>query len=318
MTVDSEGAVDVAWEADVSLLTNPLVVRQLAFVVLGAGLMMVVLLGFIFIATGEFDAIVPMLQAALLTTAGFGLLLLLVTVLVFGGRIRVRFVIDEHGVLWETVDPRAVTANRFALLAGILARSPQAVGAGALARTRQRSMVSWSQVQGVEVDDRRRTLTLRDSWRPIMLVVCSPTTYPTVRALATHRVDASATGAGAPRRRWTPLRNALLRTVLVFVATWPLFALHASVWFDVDLLLPIVLLAFALATTWLIPLFGWVVLAAGAILAVQVAWVGVIDNSFRYPEEGALLVFTYLGLAYLAWFSWASLKGRIRPPLLED
>lgn len=318
MIVDPGRASEVAWETDVSLLTNPLIVRQLAFVVVGAGLIMALFLGFIFAATGEFDAIPPMLLAALLTTAGFGLLLLLITVVVFGGRMRVRFVVDERGVLWETVDRRAIRGSRLALLAGVLARSPQTAGAGALAAANQRTFVAWQDVRAVDVDQRRRTLTLRNSWRPTMLVVCTADVFADVRSRAETKVSAPAESEVAQPPRRVPLRNGLIRTVLVAAANAPLFALSSSIWFELDLLLPIIVLAFALATTWLIPLFGWVVLGCGVILAAQITWIGVIDGGYLPLEERVLLALTYLGLVYLAWFSWASLRGRLRPPLLED
>ncbi len=312
------GATELKWETDISLLTNPLIVRQLAFVALGSGLIMALLMSFIFAATGEFDAIPPMLLIALLTALGFGLLLLVITAVVFGGRMRVRFTVDERGVLWETVDRRAIGASRLALLAGVLARNPQVAGAGALAAARQREFVAWDDVRTVAVDARRRTLTLRNSWRPIMLVACTGAVFDEVRSRAEARATAAASD-GAPTRRTLPLRNGIVRTILLALAATPLFAMESSIWFDLDLLLPIVLLVFALATAWLIPLFGWVVLGCVLLLTAQVTWIWLVDEGGYLPtDERFLLGLAYVGMAFMAWFAWGSLRGRLRPPLMED
>ncbi len=306
-----------SWETNVSLLTNPLILRQFALVVVGAGLIMALLLSFIFAATGEFDAIPPILLVSLLTTLGFGALLLLITLAVFGGRMRVRFSLDERGALWETVDERAIRGSRLALLAGVLSRNPQAAGAGALAASRQTEFVRWRDLNAVDFDRRRSMITLRNSWRPVMLVVCDDEAFDQVRAYVESRVK-SAPRTSSPKVRRVPLRNGLVRTVLVAFAVTPLFVLSSPFRYDLDLLLPIVMLVFAFATVWLIPLFGWVVMGGAIVLAVQFAFIGLGDLRYLTGEELILFTLTYAGLAYLLWLSWGSLRGRLRPPLLED
>lgn len=310
----------LTWETNISLLTNPLVVRQLILVVVGSGLFMALLLSFVFGASGEFDMILPMLRISALVTAGLGVLVFLITVIVFGGRIRVRFTMNEEGVLWETVGKRAITGSRLAILTGVLARSPQVAGAGALAASRQREFVAWQDVAAAELDRRHSMITLRNSWRPIMLVVGVPESFDRVVAYAQSRVTAAAhrDAIPAPRPRSRPLWNGLGRTILVALAVAPLFALSGSYFFALDLLLPLILLMFALATVWLIPLFGWVVIGCAAILAIQLALGGLADFDYLYAEEQVALLLAYIGLGYLVWFSWGSLRGRIRPPLMEN
>jgi hypothetical protein len=302
-----------SWETDVSLFTNPLIVRQLALVVVGAGAVMALLLSFIFAATGEWDAIVPILEVAVVVTLGLAALMFLVALVVFGGRLRVRYRVDPAGVTWETIDRRAKRANRLAILAGILGRNPGVVGAGMLAQARSVEFVAWDDVRAAQVDVRRRTLTLRDAWRPLMLVVCDEASFEPLRA----RVAALIAARPATARRRSPLVPALARTLLIFLAHAPLFALASWSWYDLDLFLPIFSLAFALATAWLIPLFGYVMLPAVLLLAAQLLWAGPFSGAFRPdPDEVVLLTLALSGLAALAVFAWRAVRGRVLPPLL--
>lgn len=304
----------ISWEADIRLATNPLVVKQLMLVALGSGVLMAFLLTFILTTTGDFQDIPMMLLISLLAASGLGLLLLLVALVVFGNRIRIRFTVDDEGALWETVDKRARTLNRIAMVAGVLGRSPQAAGAGALAASREKEFVPWEDLSAIKRDERRRMITLRSSWRPVMMLVCLPSNYERVVRYVNERV-VPAPETAEPGRK--PLGKALLRTALVTLAAAPLFTL-SSYPFELDLLLPLILFMFALATVWLIPLFGYVVMGCAAILAVQVAWIGFAEFGYLYGYEQAAFFLTYAGLAYLAWLSWRSVRGRVRPPLMEE
>jgi hypothetical protein len=178
----------ITWEVSIPLLTNPLILRQMALVVFGAGLFMALLMSLILAARGEFEAIPPMLLISALTTAGLGLLMGLVTVVFFGGRVRVRFTVDEDGALWETIDRRAKAGSRLAMVAGLLAGSPQTAGAGALAAAREVTFVRWRDLAAVRTNERHRMITLRDSWHPLMMLVCLPENYDRVAAYVRRRL----------------------------------------------------------------------------------------------------------------------------------
>jgi hypothetical protein len=305
----------LSWEIDVPLITNPLVRRQLLLVAGGAGLMMALLMTFVFATTGEFDAIPMMWLISLLAAVGLGVLLFVVALVFFGNRVRVRFTLDEPGVLWETVDQRARTGSRLALLAGLLGASPQTAGAGALGIARETAYVRWEQVARVVSDPRHRMVILRGSWRPMMMVVCRPEDYDDVVAHAKRKVAPDSAAAGAPTWR-RPLARALLRTAIVALAAAPTFALSSTV-LDLDLLLPLITLGFALATVWLIPLFGWVVIGCVVLLMAQLTWLGIADFRYLYGAERALFFLAYLGLGLLAFLGRRALRGKLLPPLLE-
>ena len=303
----------LTWETDISLLTNPLVLKQMVLVVFGAGLLMAFLLSFILAVTGEFRDIPMMLLISLLTATGLGLLLCLVALLFFRNRTRVRFTVNSKGVLWESVDKRARTGSRLAIVAGILGRSPQVAGAGALAVSREQEFVRWQDISRVEHNKRRHMITLRNSWRPVMLLVCLPEHYHEVTAYIDDKIvpvsPVSRSGSG-------PLVKGLLRTLLVALAAAPTFIL-SSYPFELDIFLPLLMFLFALATVWLIPLFGWVVIGCAAVLAVQITWLSF--SQFRYLYDFELFAFflSYGGLAFLVWFSWGYLRGKILSALME-
>jgi hypothetical protein len=306
------------WETGISLLGNPLIRKQLGIVVLASGGFMAFLLSFIVAATGDFYQMPMMFKISFWTTAGLAALMAFVVLVFFGNRMRVRFTVDEAGALWETIDKRAITGNRLALLGAALARSPTAGGAATLAAARQREFVRWSDVALAEYDQRRSMITLRNSWRPIMLLVCTPENYDQIAAAVHSRIVPKSGGetpsAVGPRRH--PVLRGLGRTVLVTLAAAPLFILPGFL-YSLDLFLPLLTYLFALATVWLIPLFGWVVIVGAAILAVQLAVIGVEEFPYLWSEEQVVFLLAYVGLAVLVWFSWRSLRGKVVPPLLE-
>ncbi len=303
------------WESDITLLSNPLVVRQFFFVVVGSGLIMAFLLSFIFLVTGEFREIPVMLLISLITASGFGLLLVLVTLIFFRNRVRVRFTVNEDGALWETIDSRVLSANRLVILAGILGKSAQTSGAGALAMSRETEFVSWSDLAFARYNQRHRIVTLCNSWRPLMMLVCLPENYEEVSAYVKARVSA-APAVSKPNRK--PLRRAFFRSALISLAAAPLFTLSSSYYYDFDIFLPLLMFLFSLATAWLVPLFGWVVIGCAVIISIQLASLVFSGSLYFFPDEYILLFLTFAGLVYLAWFSWSSVRGKILPTLLED
>lgn len=310
----SDGHHDViSWETDIRLATNPLVLKQLMLVALGSGLFMAFLLTLILATTGEFRDIPMMLLISLLAAGGLGLLLLLVTLVLFGNRIRVRFTVNKEGALWETVDPRALRGSRLAMLAGVLGPSPQAVGAGSLAVSREKEFVQWSDLSAVQCDERRHTIVLRSSWRPVMMVICLPGNYEHVLRTVNQRV---APAPPASRAGWKPVGRALLGTAMTAAAAAPLFRLSAYP-FELDIFLPLVTFLFALATIWLVPLFGWVVMGCAGILAIQITRIGLSEFAWLYGYERLIFFLAYAGLTYLAWLSWRSVRGRLLPLLME-
>jgi anti-sigma regulatory factor (Ser/Thr protein kinase) len=101
---------------------------------------------------------------------------------------RVRYTIDNDGILWEIIDKRAKIGTRLTIAVGILSGSLKATGAGMTAASRQAEYVGWKKLSGVVYDTRRRMITLRNRRRTVMLVVCLPDNYDQVVAITKKKV----------------------------------------------------------------------------------------------------------------------------------
>jgi hypothetical protein len=186
-TTNREDAI--TWETRISLLRNPLVLRQTALVALGSGLLMALLMTVMAVARGEFGALPTLLLMSFGVALGLGLLMLGVMLVVFGGGYYVQFSVDEHGALWQTTDTRSRGASRWAILAGTLGGSPQVAGAGALALSRESIRVRWQDVSAVRTNSRHRMIVLRDRWHPVMMLVCLPENYARVARYVERQLD---------------------------------------------------------------------------------------------------------------------------------
>ena len=321
---------DMAWETDLPLFSRAMF-RQWTGAMLATLLVMALILTPIFAAQGEWDALPKLFAVLAACVAGLWLLGFAIMALVFRGRMRVRYTLSNRGVLYETVDRTAKGANRVAIIAGALARSPQVLGSGLIAKSRESEQVDWTQVARADYDTARHFVTLRNAWRGIMWMQCTPENFAEVtaqvkRALAANQANPA---ADSEATRPSPLPRYLLHSVLVLLASTSLFMLVEE--FDLDLFVPLLVMCFALATLWLIPLFGWMVLAG-------LGWVGFElflrltevrestlfrGRSYRTLDilsdnDWALLLLAGLGVAYLIWLSVAAIKGRLLSMLARD
>ncbi len=317
---------EIVWDVDFPLTNNPLVMKQFAMLLLFTGLFMFLLLSFIFVVTGEFSAIPVTFVITVICIGGIGLLMLLVMLIFFNNRIRVRFTMDRKGVLMETLDKRSKSSSRLAIILGVLARSPGAAGAGMLAVSREREFTDWKGLAEVTYNQRHRTIVLRNRWRPVQMVICTPENFETVAGFISQRVDISAAAQPAAAKK-NPVGKMLLRTFLIVLASAPVFALPFP--FELDLFVPLVMLLFALATVWLVPLLGWVVIACAIFLSVEILLIGLEEKvsifggtyqnySVLLFEDWLFLFLAFAGLVYLTVFSWRAIRGKVLPALMEE
>jgi hypothetical protein len=187
--------------------------------------------------------------------------------------------------------------------------------------------VSWDGAFRVDAVPRRRLLVFRNAWRPIMEVYCTPENYAAVEAFVRERMAQRRTAERVEPR--SPLPRYLLHTLLILVASF--FVLVAYDEFDLDVLVPMIMLAFALATLWLIPLFGYVVLLTNALILF--AFVTVLfeertsiirrGESYLHYEvfsdaDWGHLVLALLSLGYLSWLSVRAVRGKLVSLLVRD
>jgi hypothetical protein len=317
----------LSWEIGIPLVTNPRMLWTFALVTGLSMAVVVLLIGVVFGSQGEWEEVLVMARIFALVGVGLYLLFLLVMGLVFGNRLRTRYTVDDGGIVQETVDKVGKVGSRLAVIAGILGRSPGTTGAGLIAMSNEVAALSWDGAFRVDAVPHRHLLVFRNAWRPIMEVYCTPENYAAVEALVRDRMAHRRTAERVAAK--SPLPQYLLHTVLILVASF--FVLVAYDEFDLDVLVPMIMLAFALATLWLIPLFGYVVLLTNAL--VLFAFVAVLleerTSIFRRGEtylhyevfsdaDWGHLIAALLALAYLSWLSIRAVRGKLLSLLVRD
>lgn len=315
----------LTWERDVPLLTHPAILGSVAMLWIVTGLLMLALVGGIIGIQDGIAAVVPLAAMLLLITGGLFVLSLLVMLVVFGNRMRMGFEIDDSGIVVRVIDNRAKVANRMAAAVGAFAGKPGVAGAGLIAMHDEERSAVWSSIAAVKYDPRRYTITLRNSWRTVLHVFCTPQNYKDAAARIAANVAAAARPAVA---RHNPLWSALGLTVVVVLATLPLFAMPYP--FEPHLFAVIFTLCFALATVWLVPLMAWPVLGGIIWIAATIFLRGIEPTFNQFTETSntgfgrldssdvAGLAVAAIGLAILAWISVAALRGRMSSLLMRD
>jgi hypothetical protein len=315
------------WEIDVPLLSNRIMVGGVVRAFTIAALVMGSLLTMLFAVQGEFDAIGPIWLLTAAICGGMLVLSMLVMLLVFRNRIRFRFTVTDHAVLAETVDSVARGVNRLAIIAGMLGGSPGGTGAGLIATSQESQSVDFSGAFSVQYLPRPRVIAFKNSWRRVLYVYCTSENYEQVAARIASAMDAHATATRVPSRSLLP--RYLGYSALVVLCSLPAFLTVEA--FDVSLLIPLLMLCFALAMIWLVSVFGLVVVVMALLElgAVTLDALGRVDSFFmpgktyaRWTvysgDDWALIVLTVLGVAGLCWLSMRALSGRLRSLLESD
>lgn len=317
---------NLIWDSELRLF-SPEMLKSWAIAMVATWLVMMLILGITFTAQGEAEDLPAIALVLLAVTAGLGVSGLLVMLLLFRGGYPVRYTVSGEGVRMETLSQVAKRSNRLAIVLGALSGKPGLLGAGLVAQTRETEAVAWQGAFRLEPRPRRQLIVLKGSWRSLMLVQCREDNYEEVLARMRQEMRAHHTTERVPGR--SPLPAYVRRTVLVALASWPIFAVHTE--YDVDIFLPLLMFCFALATVWLIPLFAWVVLGSLGLIAFTVA-AQLLEETPSYirpgqtftllqvmsTEDWLLLGLAGLGAATLVWLSLGALRGRIHTALIAD
>ena len=200
---------EIVWEIDMPLLTSRFILYDFGKVFLWTALIMIVLLSVAFALAGEFSAEEFLMISAMTGLAVFILALLVIFVMAvfFNDRYRASFAINSEGVGYESRSNRGKWANRAAIAAGALSGRPGVAGAGLLAASRESMAIGWNEIQRVNEHAADRVFSLRNSWRVVLRLHCTPENYATVRALLAARlpngtiVSGPGIGAAEPFRR---------------------------------------------------------------------------------------------------------------------
>ena len=322
----SRSQSETSWDVSVALINNPYIFRMSIQLCLITWIVIMCLFVFIFVATGEYDAVVPILTLMTALCAGLWVVMLLVMLVFFGNRMPMRFTIRRGGITCDITSKRSKWANRLLIIMGILARKPGAVGTGILAVTQESQTFEWNRVYAVTYNERRCVITLRNRWRSLLMIFCLPENYREVLETVTNHI---------PRRpkkgtlQKHPVARLLLRTFLTALACLAIFQPEYP--FEVDLFVAIFILCFAMATIWLIPLFGYVVIAAVIYVTIVIIFQGIQIHTSQYSFLGSYRGFELIhgeewigvallgaALVYLVWSSWRAIKGKDESALFLD
>lgn len=316
----------LVWETDLPLFSR-LMLTQWTLAMLATATLMALILGTIFAAQQEWDALAPMAGLIGAVTFGLWLLGLIIMAVLFRGRYHVRYTLSERGLRCDTLDQVAKTTNRLAIGLGAVMGKGQLLGAGLIGISRESEEVQWSGAFVARFDPVRYTVLMKNGWRTLLWVQCTAENYTVVAEQINLYMTRRHTGSRLAGR--SPLPAYLGRSLLVFLACATLVPLAEE--YDTGLFLPIFTLCFALAMVWLINLFGWVVLGG---LVAQIALVVLVQfeqrQSFFNPAEVYrayevlsgddfnLFLLAGIGIAVLVWLCYGALRGRWLAALIAD
>jgi hypothetical protein len=317
---------DISWDISIPLINNPFIFRASIQLCLITWMVAMFLFGFLFIATGEFDVLLPMLTIMTMIIAGLWASMLLVMIIFFGNHMPMHFIINKSGVTCDITSKRSKAANRLLIVLGILARKPGAVGTGAIALSQESQMFEWERVYTVKYDEKRKVITLRNRWRSLIMIFCLPENYSDAAETVKEKIRPRPENQGLNKN---PLYSLFIRTALSTLSCVPLFRLDYP--FNVDPFIPIFILCFSMATIWLIPLFGYVVIGATLYLAIVIIFQGFQVHSSQYDflgnyrgfelingDEWIFMALILLAIIYLIWSSWRAVKGKDESALFMD
>ena len=318
----------LVWDMEIPLLTSGDILGGVLKALLGALLIMGGLMTVIFGSQGNWHDILPMMGMLALVTGGLLGVAALVMGLVFRNRLRVRYSLDPEGIRFELTDTTARTTNRLVFWLGILTGRPQAIGAGLIAQSQETVTMTWEGAFAAVYDSKRLVVTLKNRWRKLLVVHCTPQNYASVASIIERQLEAHGTSKRYMGKK-SPLPGLLGLTLLTIAACVPAFLLSEE--FHVHLLLPICLLCFSLTTVWLLPVFGYVnigliALHIGAViidaLSKHRSYFNPSDIYRRWAvydgDDWALLVLAGLGFTWLTYFSVGAIRGRFRSALASD
>jgi succinate dehydrogenase/fumarate reductase cytochrome b subunit len=155
----------LTWEADVPLLTNRFFLYDAAKVMIGSVLVFTLLLVALTGGDGNRERLIALLELIGACFAFVVALLIVVVLAVFRNRYRVRYLVSEAGIGYETVDPRGQAGSALAVVAGLLAANPGVAGAGLLSASRRAGLIEWTRVRRVKAYREERAISVMNSWR---------------------------------------------------------------------------------------------------------------------------------------------------------
>lgn len=272
----------IVWDYNIPLVTNRFIMLDMAKVLVISFAIVSAMFMLIGICQGvdEFFELLPLISLFAICTLVLCAIFLFVMLIIYRNRFPCRFTVDSKGVSYEVTSAQKV-ANLAVIVLGLVTVKPGMAGAGFLARAQESVFYDWASIHRVDVFPKRRVVCIRNSWRTLLRVYCTPENYNAVADMALDGVKRAEAVREDRIARARKSRSAMLKRV---------------VW------LPLVLISAVLCTAQ--PLldgqFGLVWLAA-AVLALSVICAGparrVMGIVGALLVVGVALVVVHNGLA---------------------
>lgn len=189
----------LTWIADVPLVTNPVVMRAMTLVLVISYLMITGIFAIVLTVDDHLDRLPTFMLGMLGAFVIVTVLLILVMLVFFGNRMRVRYFIDNEGMSSIVIDRRAKISSSLAVVAGSIDANPRLVGAGLATVGSQREYTKWRRVSEARYyPDRHYIGLVAAGWWPVGSIYCTKESYPIVEKrvreiFATRKNKTSAT-----------------------------------------------------------------------------------------------------------------------------
>ena len=193
----------ITWEADLPLFSRRMLSQWSLMIVVTAGIM-AGLLAVIFAAQGEWTSLLPMAGMVVAACLGLWLLGLGIMAVLFRGRYRVRYTVSGRGITCEQLERVSRVSNRLAIVAGAAAGRANLAGAGLIAASRELEEIRVEGAFRAVFDPAHARIILRNAWRTLMWVQCTPATTRWSRPPSTCRCGISAPQNALADPRWRP------------------------------------------------------------------------------------------------------------------
>ena len=181
----------ITWQTRVPMLSSTVILRQLFLVLMVPSACLLVFLLLLELIDGQLT-LASAGRFVLITLAiliGLFFLGIIAIVLIYNNRYDLQFTVDDSGVRSTTVGK---TKRKNALINTLLLFSgkPGPAGAGLIAASRQSELVRWENIDDYFAVPNKLEIQLRQGKRVIMLVHCTPETYPRVKEAIEKHSDA--------------------------------------------------------------------------------------------------------------------------------
>lgn len=184
-SASESGKNSITWDADLPLLSNSVIIKQLLLVLVASSLCVLVFILTLEAFEGNLNlgSALRYLLITLLILGGLSFLAVIVMLVFYGNRYEYKFTMNETGVTSETVGGTR-KKNAIVNLLLVLSGKPGPAGAGLIGASRQSETVKWEKVDSIHTDPEKLEIVLRRKGRAIMLIRCTPENYQAVLQMA--------------------------------------------------------------------------------------------------------------------------------------